>query len=134
MTCNEPTFRAEMSASPGLTEPEAGFIARFDLADGRQVDVQVSKAISCVVKACDVAGFRVVVRRANGRAAAELSAMDLVDVFGARSAAQALAAYTAGDLVRARRLAREAGTPWRGLRRLLQEVSRRRSQGRSARG
>lgn len=112
----------------------AGFVAEFDLADGRQVDVQVSKAISCVVKACDVAGFRIVVRRVNGHTAAELSAMDLVDVFGARSAAQALAAYTAGDLVRARRLASEAGTPWRGLRRLLQELSRRRSKRRSARG
>src|SRR5688572_24710126 len=107
-------FHADLSASPQPVEPVAGFVAQFDLADGRQVDVQVSKAISCVVKACDVAGFRVVVRQVNGRTAAELSAMDLVDVFGARSAAQALAAYTAGNLTRARRLAREAGTPWRG--------------------
>lgn len=120
-------FHAELSASPQLAEPVAGFVARFDLADGRQVDVEVSKATSCVAKACDTTGFRIVVRRANGRAAAQLSAMDLVDVFGARSASLALAAYEAGDLPRARRLAREAGAPWRGLRRLLREVSRRRS-------
>lgn len=127
MSSDQPTFQAVMSATPGHAEPVKGQIARFDLADGRRVDIHVPRAVFGEVKPYDVEGFRVVVRQPDGTASVELSAMDLVDVFGAQSAAQAIVAFTAGNLPRARYLARKAGTPWRGLRRLLREVSRRRS-------
>lgn len=133
MTREEPQFRAEMSASPGLAEPVKGLVARFDMLDGRHLDVLVPNAIRGVVTPCETGGFRVIVRRPDGVGVAELSAVDLVEVFGARSAAQALAAYTAGDLPRARRLAHRAGASWRGLKLLLREVVRRRAQGRADR-
>lgn len=119
-------FQAELSAASGLLAPVLGQIARFGLSDGRRVDVHMPKAIDGTLESCDVAGFRVVVWRADGTASAELAASDLLDVFGAQAAAQSLDAFRAGDLPRARMLARKAGAAWRGLVRLLQEVAGRR--------
>ena len=117
----DPSFKADLSEAVRLREPVAGQIARFELGDGRHVEVQVPRAAAGVVVAGEVVGFRIVVRRA-GDAVAELRASDLVEVFGARAAARALEAFAAGDLPRALRLAGRAGGVWRRLVPLLREV------------
>ncbi len=97
-------------------------IARFDLADGRRIDIHVPQAVACNVQGGDVSGFRIEVRHPR-RAKAVLMATDLLDVFHAQSAARAIAAFVAGDLARARRLAQRAGATWQGLVRLLRDVT-----------
>lgn len=123
-------FRTELSASPYLPMRVPGLIAHFDLADGRRIEVHVPQAIACAVEAGEVAGFRIEVRHPK-RTTTVLTATDLLDVFCAQSASQALAAYAVGDLARARRLARRAGAAWQGLVRLLQAVAGARRRGRS---
>lgn len=115
-------FQTELSASPSLAIRVPGLIAHFDLVDGRRIDVHVPQAITCAVEAGEVAGFRIEVRHPR-RPTAVLTATDLLDVFHAQSAARAIAAFVAGDLARARRLARRAGAAWQGLLRLLRDVT-----------
>jgi hypothetical protein len=119
----EPTFHTELSAPSRLASPVPGLVARFDLADGRRVAVHLPHALTCRAEACTTDQFRIEVRRADDSEASVLTAADLVDVFGARTAAQALAAFAAGDVERSDRLAQAAGGAWQWLTQLVHEVS-----------
>jgi hypothetical protein len=115
-----PPFHAGLA--PLSCTPVPGQLARFELDDGRQVDIYVPHAVACGAGACETAGFRIEVLRPGRELAAVLTAGDLVGVFGAQFAAQAIDAFLAGDLAGARRLAARAGGAWSGLGRLLREV------------
>lgn len=123
MTDEQHSFRAELSATSRLYSPAQGLVARFDLADGRRVAVHLPHALTCRADPCTTDQFRIEIRRADGSEASVLTAADLVDVFGARTAAQALAAFAAGDVERSDRLAQDAGGAWRWLMELVREVN-----------
>ncbi len=122
MTGVNHSFRTDLSAVAS-GEPVSGWVARFELTDGRQVEIQVPRAVAGSVEAGEVAGFRIVVWRPGRTVAAELRASDLLRVFGARAAARALEAFAAGDLPRALRLAGRAGGAWRTLGPIFREVA-----------
>jgi len=103
--------------------PVPGRVARFELDDHRHVHIYVPRAVACACESCERTGFRIEVLDPGGQLAAALTAGDLVGLFGAQAAAQAIAAFVSGDLARARRLAAGAGGAWSGLGRLLAEVS-----------
>lgn len=114
-------FRVRLSSPPA--DLLAGHTARFELNDGRRVDVCVPHAVACESRGCRSAGFRIEVFRSDGRLTAAISASELVDLFGAHAAARAIHLFLAGDLGGARRLATRAGGAWNGLRVLLDEVA-----------
>jgi hypothetical protein len=96
-----------------------GQVARFELDDRREVVIHEPHAVACSSGAGEVAGFRIKVWRPGRELAATLTAGDLVGVFGAQDA---IDAFLAGDLARARRLVARASGAWAGLARLFREV------------
>lgn len=126
MTAPNDSFSTDLSATASR-KPVAGRVARFLLTDGREVEVQVPRAVVATAEEAMVPGFRIVVRRPDRSTAAELRASELLHVFAARAAAHALAAFAAGDLPRALGLADQAGGAWRQLGPLFQELAAARS-------